>query len=113
VRTPVILEELSREGVKVWAEGERLRYRGPKRVLTPDVLERLLAHKSEILAYLQPARPKRPPMRDGIYYHGPECDCEWCFEDAELIRTGRIQSERQVFELAREHFGGHDDKGAA
>jgi hypothetical protein len=25
--------------------------------------------------------PKRPPKVDGIYQHGPLCDCEWC-EDA-------------------------------
>jgi hypothetical protein len=24
------------------------------------------------------AKPKRPPMVDGIYQHGPLCDCEWC-----------------------------------
>jgi hypothetical protein len=27
------------------------------------------------------AMPKRPPKVDGIYQHGPLCDCEWC-EDA-------------------------------
>jgi hypothetical protein len=24
------------------------------------------------------AKPKRPPMVDGVYQHGPFCDCEWC-----------------------------------
>ena len=33
-------------------------------------------------------------------------------EDEEMRRTGIIQSERQVFELAREHFG-LDRKGGA
>jgi hypothetical protein len=33
-------------------------------------------------------------------------------EDEEMRRTGIIQSERQIFELAREHFG-LDRKGGA
>ena len=34
-------------------------------------------------------------------------------EDEEMQRTGIIQSERQVFELAREHFGLEERGGAA
>jgi hypothetical protein len=34
-------------------------------------------------------------------------------EDEEMRRTGIIQSERQVFELAREHFGLNEKDGAA
>jgi hypothetical protein len=34
-------------------------------------------------------------------------------EDDEIRRTGIIQSERQVFDLAREHFGLNGKGGAA
>ncbi len=34
-------------------------------------------------------------------------------EDEEMRRTGIIQSERQVFGLAREHFGLNEKEGAA
>ena len=34
-------------------------------------------------------------------------------EDEELARTDTIQSERQVFEMAREHFGLDRPEGAA
>ena len=34
-------------------------------------------------------------------------------EDEEMQRTGVIQSERQVFEMAREYFGLDDPKGTA
>jgi hypothetical protein len=34
-------------------------------------------------------------------------------EDEEMRRTGIIQSERPVFELAREHFGLNEKVGAA
>jgi hypothetical protein len=37
-----------------------------------------------------------PPKVDGFYVHGPECDCDWCEEDLQLMRTGRIRSEAQV-----------------
>ena len=33
-------------------------------------------------------------------------------EDEEMRRTGIVQSERQVFELAREHFGSNEKGGA-
>jgi hypothetical protein len=34
-------------------------------------------------------------------------------EDEEMGRTGVIQSERQVFEMAREHFGLDNSEGVA
>ncbi len=34
-------------------------------------------------------------------------------EDEEMRRTGVIQSERQVFEMAREHFGLNNPEGVA
>jgi TubC N-terminal docking domain len=51
----------------------------PTSALTPELIEGIKEHKMEII------RIKR--------------------EDEEMRRTGIIQSERQVFELAREHFG--------
>jgi hypothetical protein len=52
-----MLEDLRREGVKVWTEGGGLRYRGPTKVLTTDVLAELKAHKAEILISL--CRPEQ------------------------------------------------------
>ena len=54
-----------------------------------------------------------PPKVDGVYVHGPECDCDWCEEDLQLMRTGRIRSEAQVFRIAREYFGLDGRDGAA
>jgi len=58
-------------GVKVWAEGAKLRYQAPPSALTPALLEELAQRKSEILQVLneletssQPARlPLRPTAR--------------------------------------------------
>ena len=41
MRTVELLSKLGSTGIKVWAEGDRLRYRAPKEALTPDLLEEL------------------------------------------------------------------------
>lgn len=47
-----LLDYMRTSGVELWAEGERLRYRAPKGVLTPGVLADLAEHKAELLALL-------------------------------------------------------------
>ena len=74
-----LLENLRRQGVSVRLEDERLRYSGPSTVVTPEVATQLRHHKQEILRILR--------------------------EDEGMRRTGIIQSERQVSELAREYLG--------
>jgi amino acid adenylation domain-containing protein len=51
------LEQLQRLGVKLWVEGERLRYRGSKEALTPALLAELAARKADLLALLRAAAP--------------------------------------------------------
>jgi TubC N-terminal docking domain len=58
----------------------------PPGALPPELVGQLKEHKAEILQILK--------------------------EDEEFRRTGIIQSERQVFELAREHFGLNENGGA-
>jgi hypothetical protein len=67
-------------------EGEDSLQFGPPGVLPPALVAELKEHKAEIIRILR--------------------------EDEEMRRTGIIQSERQAFELAREHFG-FDGKKAA
>jgi hypothetical protein len=80
-----LLENLRRQGVSVRLENERLRYSGLRTVVTPEVAAQLSHHKQEIIRILR--------------------------EDEEMRRTGVIQSERQVFDLAREFFGGTGGRG--
>jgi hypothetical protein len=49
-----LLLDLSRVGIRLEAHGERLRY-FPRSALTPDLLDRLKAHKADLLAVLRPA----------------------------------------------------------
>lgn len=51
--TTKILTEVSKLGVQVWADGDQLRYRAPKGVLTPTLRSQLAEHKIEILAQLR------------------------------------------------------------
>jgi pyochelin synthetase len=64
-RTPMtateLLADLAQQGVQLWVEGDRLRYRAPKGALTPSLRDGLLAHKSELLALLPPPQPETAP----------------------------------------------------
>ncbi len=59
----------------------------PTSALTPGLVEEIRQHKMEIIQIMR--------------------------EDEKMRRTGIIQSERQVFELAREHFDLNEKRGSA
>jgi hypothetical protein len=59
----------------------------PTAALTPELIEEIRRHKMNIIRIMR--------------------------EDDEMRRTGIIQSERQVFDLAHEYFGTDDEQGAA
>ncbi|WP_146449869.1 TubC N-terminal docking domain-related protein [Bythopirellula polymerisocia] len=46
------MTDLSRLGIRIEAHGDRLRY-SPRLAVTPDLAERMKAHKSELLEILQ------------------------------------------------------------
>jgi len=60
----LLLAELARRGVDMWAEGERLRYRAPRGALAPELLEALRAHKAALVGLLRDA------PRDACYACG-------------------------------------------
>lgn len=45
--------ELALAGVKLWLEGDQLRVRAPKEILTPEVRDLLALHKAELVKLLQ------------------------------------------------------------
>lgn len=59
----------------------------PAENITPELAAAIKEHKADIIRILR--------------------------EDEEMRRTGIIQSERQVFELAREYFGLNEKGGAS
>ena len=58
----------------------------PMSALTPELMDEIREHKGEIIEIMREDERKR--------------------EDRALEETGIIQSERQVFEMARAYFGG-------
>ena len=47
-----LLLELGRLNIKVWLDGDNLRYQAPKGIVTPDILSQIKTYKSEIIAFL-------------------------------------------------------------
>ena len=80
MRVGELLYRIAEQGVSLRCgrTEDRLSY-SPTGALPPKLVAELKEHKQEIIVMLQ--------------------------EDEELRRTGLIQSERQVFDLARSYFG--------
>ena len=59
-----LLSELRHLDVRLWLDGDRLRYRAPQGVMTPERLARLSERKSEVIALLRgsEAATARPPL---------------------------------------------------
>lgn len=83
-----LLYRISEAGIALTygRSGDRLNAR-PTSALTPELMEEIKEHKMDIIRVMR--------------------------EDEEMRRTGIIQSERQVFDLAREYFGEEGKPGAA
>lgn len=72
----------------------------------------LAVGKTEETLKVYPAENITPELAAAIKEHKAEIICI-VREDEEMRRTGVIQSERQVFELAREHFNLDKSEGIA
>jgi hypothetical protein len=83
-----LLYRIDQAGVMLsyFADEDRLNAK-PTTALTPELIDEIREHKMEIVRIMR--------------------------EDEEMNRTGIIQSERQVFDLAREYFGFDEREGAA
>jgi hypothetical protein len=72
----------------------------------------LTASKTEDTLKVYPAESITPELAASIKKHKADI-IRILREDEEMRRTGIVQSERQVFELARELFGLNEKGGAA
>ena len=52
--------DLAGQGVHLWTEGERLRYKAPKEAMTPALIATLKSHKEALLALLTPDHSDHP-----------------------------------------------------
>ena len=76
-----IVRHLRQRGVTLWLEGERLRYRAPKGVLTPSLRAELLANKPQIMDLLR--APERIP-REGLLPLSSVQERLWFLEQLDL-----------------------------
>jgi hypothetical protein len=70
------------------------------------------ANKTDDTLKVYPAERLTPDLAAAIKEHKADIICIMR-ENEEMRRTGIIQSERQVFDLAHEYFGTDDEQGAA
>ena len=82
-----LVDQIYEAGIELsyFHEEDRLNAK-PTAALTPELVNHIREHRTEIIRIMQ---------------------------DKEMCRTGIIQSEYQVFDLAREYFGLDDHEGAA
>lgn len=60
--TEAFLQQLRRRGVRVWADGDRVRVNAPQRVLTPQLEAELVERKAEIGEFLRAAALNRSSL---------------------------------------------------
>lgn len=53
-------------GVRLWADGDKLRIEAPKGVMTPELLSALAKHKAELMALLQTPLPEPSEVADEV-----------------------------------------------
>ncbi|RKG92068.1 non-ribosomal peptide synthetase [Corallococcus terminator] len=93
-----LLRDLSGQGVELWAEGDKLRYRAPNNVLTPAILADLKHHKAGLLELLREraAPVRRHPLSQGqralwyLYQVAPDSPAY------NVAFAGRLRSEVEV-----------------
>src|SRR5215208_4795163 len=58
------MTELRRAKVRVWTEGEQLRYQAPRGALTPALLDELRQRKGDVIAFIREAQaePETLPL---------------------------------------------------
>jgi amino acid adenylation domain-containing protein len=66
-----LVADLASMGVRLWADGDRLRYSAVEGALTPEILSTLRARKPEILECLRAREPVRPQLRRIPREHPP------------------------------------------
>jgi amino acid adenylation domain-containing protein len=111
------LTELSRQGVKVWADDGQLRCRAPKGVITPVVRSKLAEYKAELLTLLSRPQehdpimplPRAVPAPAQLYLPFPTTDVQqayWigrgaAFELGNVGNHGYIEVEAIDLDMAR------------
>ena len=74
-----ILRSLEANQIRIWSEGDNLRFSAPTGVMTPEMREQIAARKVELIAFLQraldatPARQHIPKAEHPFRFHKSGC----------------------------------------
>jgi hypothetical protein len=55
MNTSELVTELTHQGIQLWSDGDQLRVRAPKGIITPTIKEQLKSNKPQILDVLRKA----------------------------------------------------------
>ncbi|NEP88103.1 MAG: non-ribosomal peptide synthetase, partial [Okeania sp. SIO2C2] len=66
MKTIEFVSYLQNLGVKLWIDRDRLRYRSPKGIITPELKQNIVDRKTEILELLQEAQTTQKPVASSI-----------------------------------------------
>ena len=97
-----LLTELESQGVKITAEGERLKIKAPRGTLTRELRERLAASKPDIIAALSmPARPELERICRRACANFPDVDSDRVRRFLEVAEDPAWCTERVARHIAR------------
>lgn len=111
---PRIITELRTYGIELKLENGKLRCRDPGKKMSPELREEILAHKAEVLQYLQGEAPRHYPLTEEDVARFERAGKRYCIQTANgqvwLVpkRTMRNRVEvtaRQLFEALQEGKG--------
>ena len=88
-----VIADLTRLGIRLEAHGDRLRF-SPRSAVTPDLAERMKAHKVELLAILRP-ESGGPEITEAL--RRPDLWDIWNRQST-LVNLGKIHAEIQRLE---------------
>jgi hypothetical protein len=95
--------------IQLWIEGDRLRFKGPKGVLTPALHTQLAEHKEAILALLRAAR-SASNLLPAIIAVPRDCELLPSYSQERMWLLDQLDHERAIFNIANTvHFAGRLD----
>ena len=109
-----LLTDLQSKGIQITADGDRLKIKAPRGTVTPELRERLAAHKPDILAALSmPSRPELDSICRRAVRDYPHVDTARLRRFLEVAQDPHWCTERVARHIARRMAEGLIREGAA